>query len=218
MEIKRRNGKQVPSAHPGPTGDRDTGTENGTCWTMPPTKTLLGHREGLGPAEVLGCHSSRRAEVGCTSSLAPGCTPRRRRESQGSTKGPQSLGVSALFPSILLLEKPGCIPPECPKIQSPLPEEVMGKIYWWYCLGWGCGKTNYKGMYVASCLVSAQCKFILGVSLSPSGGITTTQNPLEMTVPQPPRVPPAPTMSRDPLPECTMGTGMALKGPRWDRG
>lgn len=52
VEINRRNGRQVPSAHSSPTGDGDTGTENGTCWTTPVTKTLLGCREGLGPAGV----------------------------------------------------------------------------------------------------------------------------------------------------------------------
>lgn len=67
---------------------------------------------------------------------------------------------------------------------------------------------------VASSLISAQQKLSLEVSLSPSGGITITQR----RSPQPLRVPPGPTMSRDPLPERTMRTGMAPKGPRWDRG
>lgn len=34
--------------------------------------------------------------------------------SPGAPKGPTILGVSALFPRILLLEKPGCTPTECP--------------------------------------------------------------------------------------------------------
>lgn len=72
MEINGRNGKQVPSAHPSSTGDRDTGTENSTGWTMPPTKSLLGCREGLVPAEVLGCQSIRGQKWGAQRALPLG--------------------------------------------------------------------------------------------------------------------------------------------------
>lgn len=130
--------------------------------------------------------------------------------------GPTVPGGVSSVPQDSPPEKPQCTPTEC--LQSSAPHLLSprgafgGNVL--VLLAWlGLWENPLQGL-VASSLISAQQKFSLEVSLSPSGGITITQR----RSPQPLRVPPGPTMSRDPLPERTMRTGMAPKGPRWDRG
>lgn len=102
----------------------------------------------------------------------------RRQEFQSSKKGSQSQKMSVLLCRILLQEKPGCIPTEWGKVQHPMLLSQRG--FWGKCIG-GTGMAGAVGkLATGACsliLINAQHKLSLGVSLSPSGGITITQSP-----------------------------------------
>lgn len=98
---------------------------------------------------LLGCQNTWRAEVGFTSSFAPECTPGGEKSPGAPQRAHDPCECQLCSPGFSSWRSQDVSPQSTPEVQhlmSPLPEVLLGKMYWWYWLDWGCGKTGYRGV------------------------------------------------------------------------